>query len=102
MFHFKIYSILHNTKKGWKPNLSFKEGISGPQKGIDSLQKWPSDYTAYEDLFLPLVSCLEEIVHSSAEWNRDTRSEAHSFLLAVFLHCDFSHYAKKFSLYKGS
>ena len=31
-----------------------------------------------------MISCLEELVHASpAEWNRDTRSEAHSFLLAL-------------------
>ena len=35
-------------------------------------------------ILLPLISCLDDLVHASpAEWNRDTRSEAHSFLLAL-------------------
>lgn len=38
----------------------------------------------FVDLFLPLVSCLEEISCSSpSQWNRDTRYEAQSFLLAL-------------------
>ena len=58
--------------------------------------RWVERHEAYEafiDLFLPLISCLEEVVHASpAEWNRDTRSESHSFcwLCHSFLYCDFS------------
>lgn len=49
--------------------------------------QWVERHDAYEvftDLFLVIVSCLEAIAHPpSADWNRDTRSEAQSFLLAV-------------------
>ena len=49
--------------------------------------QWVERHDAYEvftDLFLVIVSCLEAIVHPpSADWNRDTCSEAQSFLLAV-------------------
>ena len=49
--------------------------------------RWVERHEAYEvfiDLFLPLISCLEEIARASpSEWNRDTRSEAHSFLVAL-------------------
>ena len=49
--------------------------------------RWIERHEAYEvfiDLFLPLVSCLEDIVKSTySEWNRDTRSDAHSSLLAL-------------------
>ena len=48
--------------------------------------RWVERHEAYEvfiDLFLPLIS-LEEIVRASpAEWNRETRSVAHSYLLAL-------------------
>ena len=49
--------------------------------------RWIERHEAYEvfiDLFFPFVSCVEDIVHSSSsEWNRDTRSDAHSCLLAL-------------------
>ena len=49
--------------------------------------RWIERHEAYEvfiDLFLLLVSCLEDIVQtSSSEWNRDTRSDAQSCLLAL-------------------
>ena len=48
--------------------------------------RWVERHEAFQvfsDLFLPTVSCLEEIVNSSAEWNRDTRSDAQSLLLAM-------------------
>ena len=36
------------------------------------------------DLFIPTVSCLEEISHASSEaWNRETRNDAHIFLLGI-------------------
>ena len=36
------------------------------------------------DLYVPLVSCFEDPVHASpTEWNGETHSEAHSFLLAL-------------------
>ena len=41
-------------------------------------------FDVFVDLYLPLVSCLEEISRSSpSQWNRDTRHEAQSFLLAL-------------------
>ena len=36
------------------------------------------------DLFIPTVSCLKEISHASGEaWNRETRNDAQTFLLAI-------------------
>ena len=36
------------------------------------------------DLFIPTVSCLEEISHASGEaWNRETLNDAQTFLLAI-------------------
>lgn len=49
--------------------------------------RWVERHDAYDifiDLFLPIVSCLEEIVNAPpSNWNRETRSEAQSFLLAL-------------------
>ena len=49
--------------------------------------RWVERHDAYDvfiDLFLPIVSCLEEIVRApTTAWNRDTRTEAQSFLLAL-------------------
>ena len=49
--------------------------------------RWIERHEAFEvfvDLFLPLISCLEEIsLSSSSQWNRETRHEAQSFLLAL-------------------
>ena len=49
--------------------------------------RWVERHDAFEvflDLFLPTVSCLEEIALSQpADWNRETRSDAHSFLLSM-------------------
>ena len=49
--------------------------------------RWVERHEAYEvfiDLFMPIVSCLEEIVQSPpTEWNRDTRIDAQSHLLSV-------------------
>ena len=41
-------------------------------------------FTVFSDLFLPIVSCLEEMsLSSSSEWNRETRSDAQSLLLSL-------------------
>ena len=41
-------------------------------------------YYVFINLYVVLVSCFEDIVHASpTEWNRESRSEAHSFLLAL-------------------
>ena len=41
-------------------------------------------YHVFIDVFVVVVSCLEEIVNAPpTDWNRDTHSEAQSFLLAV-------------------
>ena len=41
-------------------------------------------YEVFIDLFVPIACCLEEIANSfNAEWNRETRLEALSFLLAL-------------------
>ncbi len=49
--------------------------------------RWIERHDAYDvfiDLYVPIVSCLEDLANSSpAEWNRETRSEAQSFLLAL-------------------
>lgn len=49
--------------------------------------RWIERHEAFEiflDLFLPTVSCLEEITSSRGEeWNRETRNDAHSYLLAI-------------------
>ena len=49
--------------------------------------KWVKRHEAFElfiDLFLTTVSCLEDIVHAPvSEWNRETRANAQSFLLAL-------------------
>ena len=49
--------------------------------------RWVERHDAYDvfiDLFVVVVSCLEEIANAPpTDWNRDTRSEAQSFLLAV-------------------
>lgn len=49
--------------------------------------RWVERYDSYEvfiDLFVPIACCLEDIANSSnAAWNRETRSEALSFLLAL-------------------
>ena len=38
----------------------------------------------FYDLYLPIICCFESIAGSSGnEWNRDTRSTAQSFLLAM-------------------
>ena len=51
--------------------------------------QWVERHEAYEvfiDLFLPLVSCLEDIVHSSpAEWNRGTEIRALKLILSCWL-----------------
>ena len=42
------------------------------------------DFKVFSDLILPTVSCLEAIVNSSVtEWNRESRADAHSLLLAI-------------------
>ena len=38
-------------------------------------------FEVFSDLFLPIVCCLEKIL--SSDWNSDTRSDSHSFLLAL-------------------
>ena len=49
--------------------------------------RWVEHHEAFElfsDLFMPIISCLEAISQStSLEWNRDSRSDAESFLLAL-------------------
>ena len=49
--------------------------------------RWIECLEAFEvfvDLFLPIFSCLESISNSRpAEWNKETRSDAHSLLLAI-------------------
>ena len=41
-------------------------------------------FDIFSDLFLPIVSCLEEMVNSTqSDWNRETRSDANSYLLAL-------------------
>ena len=49
--------------------------------------RWVERHEAFEvfsDLFLPIVCCLEKIsLSSNSEWNSDTRSDSHSFLLAL-------------------
>ena len=49
--------------------------------------RWVERHEAFEvfsDLFLPIVSCLEEIMNSAqSDWNRKTRSDANSYLLAL-------------------
>ena len=49
--------------------------------------RWMQRHEAFDvftDLFLPLVSCLEDISRSSSsQWSRDSRHEAQSFLLAL-------------------
>lgn len=41
-------------------------------------------YDVFTDLFMVVVSCLEEIANApSTDWNRETRADAQSFLLAV-------------------
>ena len=51
------------------------------------LTRWVECHKAFElfsDLFMPIISCLEAISQStSLEWNRDSRSDAQSFLLAL-------------------
>lgn len=42
-------------------------------------------FQVFSDLFSPIFCCLEAIAHSPpAEWNRETRSDAQSFLLAMY------------------
>ena len=49
--------------------------------------RWVERHEALEvfsDLFLPIVSCLEEIMNNAkSDWNRETRSDANSYLLAL-------------------
>ena len=49
--------------------------------------RWVERHEAFEvflDLFMPTITCLEAIARSRpAEWNRDTRSDAHSLFLAL-------------------
>lgn len=49
--------------------------------------RWVERHEAFEvfsDLFLPTYCCLEAMAYSSAsDWNRDTRSDAQSLLLAM-------------------
>ena len=49
--------------------------------------RWIERHEAFEvfiDLFLPTVSCLEDIVHAPpSKWNRETRCDAQSNLLAL-------------------
>ena len=49
--------------------------------------RWVERHEAFEvfsDLFLPIVCCLEKIsLSSNSEWNSDTHSDSHSFLLAL-------------------
>ena len=49
--------------------------------------RWVERHESFElfsDLFMPIISCLEAISQStSLEWNRDSRSDAESFLLAL-------------------
>ena len=49
--------------------------------------RWIERHDAFDvfvDLYVAIVSCFEDLIHAPpSEWNRDTRSEAHSFLLAL-------------------
>ncbi len=48
--------------------------------------RWVERHEAFEvflDLFLPTFSCLEAIAHSTSNWNRETRTDAQSLLLAL-------------------
>lgn len=49
--------------------------------------RWVERHEAFEvflDLFLPTFSCLEAIIaHSTSDWNRETRADAQSLLLAL-------------------
>ena len=50
--------------------------------------RWVERHKAFEvfiDLFLPIVRCLEDIVHAPvADWNKETRTDAQSYLLALY------------------
>ena len=41
-------------------------------------------FEVFQDLYMPIVCCMEEIASSHAsEWNRESWSDANSFLLAI-------------------
>ncbi len=46
--------------------------------------RWVEAFQVFSDLFSPIFCCFEAIVQSPpTAWNRETRSDAHSFLLAM-------------------
>ena len=90
-----VDSISHFFNNSPKRQLELEKWIAAVLPGEDKRRKlkmlcrtqWVERHDAYEvftDLFMVIVSCLEQIANAPpAEWNRETRSEAQSFLLAV-------------------
>ena len=67
--------------------------------------RWVERHNAFEvfcDLFLPIFCCLESIAGSlSTEWNRETRSDAQSYNVTIFLYHNIGSYSECFITYKG-
>ena len=84
--HFLKYSPKwQGALETWIDNLFPEE----KRKKLEEMCKtrWVERHKAFEvfsDLFLPIVCCLEKISLSSiSDWNSDTQSDSHSFLLAL-------------------
>ena len=78
----------NSPKYYWKPGLitSSRRNIERIRKKCVKLGEWSGMRLShfFSDLFLPVISCFEEIVlNSSGEWNRETRSDTQSLLLAL-------------------
>ena len=77
----------NSPKYYWKPGLitSSRRNIERIRKKCVKLGEWSGmRLSVFSDLFLPMISCFEEIVlNSSGEWNRETQSDTRSLLLAL-------------------
>lgn len=95
-----VSSIAHFFNNSPKQQIALETWITSVLPSEEKWQKlkdlcqtrWIERHDAYYvfiDLYVVLVSCFEDIVHASlTEWNQETHSEAHTFLLAVtiFIH----------------
>ena len=65
---------------------------------LTQLGEWQRSFEILLNLFLPMVSCLEDIAHAAGcAWNRETQHDAQSLLashISVSIHCSFGSYTE--------
>ena len=88
----KISRFFNNSPKRQRALEEWMENVLPEDENRRKLKelcrtRWVERHEAlqvFNDLFFPIFYCLEAISHSEAtDWNRETRSDEQSFLLAI-------------------